>query len=241
MVEKSSDTLVKGSSAMTVIERTTKPLVNGERLTLDEFLRRWEEQPDLKLAELIEGVVYLPSPVGSAHAWQDSLVATWVGNYAARTPGCASGGNGTWLMRGSAPQPDVHLRILPEYGGQSREEKGLCVGAPEFAAEIAGSSAPLDLGKKRNLYEAAGVREYIIVLIEEGRVLWLRLEDGLYREIAPGADGILRSQIFPGLWLDAKALLNQEAARLLDVLDLGLRTPEHGEFARKLVEGRRPG
>ena len=55
---------------MAVIERTTKPLVDGERLTLDEFIRRWEEQPDLKLAELIEGVVYLPSPVGSAQASQ---------------------------------------------------------------------------------------------------------------------------------------------------------------------------
>jgi hypothetical protein len=225
---------------MAVIERTTKPLVNGERLTLDEFIRRWEEQPDLKLAELIEGVVYLPSPVGSAHASHHLLTAGWVVNYSARTPGCAGGSDGTWLMRGSAPQPDVALRILPEYGGQSREEKGLCVGAPELAAEIAGSSAPLDLGKKRNLYAAAGVREYIIVLIEEGRILWLRLEDGVYREIAPGADGILRSQVFPGLWLDAKALLNQEAARLLDLLDLGLRTPEHGEFVKKLAAARRP-
>src|SRR5438552_19023977 len=86
MVEKFSDTLVKGSSVMAVVERTTKPLVNGERLTLDEFLRRWEEQPDLKLAELMEGVVYLPSPVGSAHAWQDSLLAASVVHYAVRTP-----------------------------------------------------------------------------------------------------------------------------------------------------------
>ena len=226
---------------MAVVERTTKPLVNGERLTLDEFLRRWEEQPDLKLAELIEGVVYLPSPVGSAHAWQDSLIATWVVHYAARTPGCATGSSGTWLMRGSAPQPDVALRILPDYGGQSHEEKGLSAGAPELAVEVAGSSAPLDLGKKRNLYAAAGVPEYIVVLIEEGRVLWLRLEAGVYREIAPGADGILRSQIFPGLWLDPKAVLNNNAARLLDVLDLGLRSSEHGEFAKKLAEARRPG
>src|SRR5882672_11194038 len=112
---------------MAVIERTTKPLVDGERLTVEEFLRRWEEQPSLKLAELIEGVVYLPSPVGSAHASQDSLAAGWVTYYAARTPGCRSGSNGTWLMRGNAPQPDVYLRILPEYGGQSHDEKGLSV------------------------------------------------------------------------------------------------------------------
>jgi hypothetical protein len=225
---------------MAVIERTTKPLVDGEQLTLDEFIRRWEEQPNLKLAELIEGVVYLPSPLGSAHGWQDNLTAGWVMYYTARTPGCAGGGNSTWLMRGSAPQPDVHLRILPEYSGQSREEKGLCVGAPELAAEIAGSSSALDLGKKRNLYAAAGVREYIVVLIEEKRVLWLRLEGGVYREIAPGAEAILRSKVVPGLWLDPKALLSHDAGRLIDVLDLGLRSPEHGEFVKKLAEARPP-
>jgi Uma2 family endonuclease len=225
---------------MAVSEHATKPLVDGQRLTVEEFLRRWEEQPNLKLVELIEGVVYLPSPVGSAHASHDSLAVGWVMNYAARTPGCGSGSNGTWLMRGSAPQPDVHLRILPEYGGQSHDEKGLSVGAPELAAEIAGSSARLDLGPKRDLYAAAGVREYIVVLIDEKRVLWLRLEGDVYREIAPDADGILRSQVFPGLWLDPNALLNHDAARLIDVLELGLRSPEHGGFVKKLAEGHRP-
>jgi hypothetical protein len=110
-----------------------------------------------------------------------------------------------------------------------------------LAVEIAASSAPLDLGRKRNLYAAAGVREYIVVLIEEKRVLWLRLEGGAYCEIAPDADGILRSRVFPGLWLDPNALLNDDAKRLLDVLDLGLRSPEHGEFVKKLAEARRPG
>ena len=141
-------------------------------------------------------------------------------------------------MRSSAPQPGVHLRILPECGGQSHDEKGLSVGAPELAAEIAGSSAPLDLGPKRDLYAAAGVREYVVVLIAEKRVLWLRLEGGVYREIAPDADGILRSQVFPGLWLDPKALLNDDAGRLLDVLEVGLSSPEHGEFVKKLAEKR---
>src|SRR5438034_6581107 len=121
---------------MAVIERATKPLVDGQRLTVDEFLRRWEEQPNLKLAELIEGVVYLPSPVGYAHGSQHLLTAGWVMHYRARTPGCGGGNDSTWLMRGSAPQPDIHLRILPEYGGQSQVEKDLCVGAPELAAEI---------------------------------------------------------------------------------------------------------
>src|SRR6266852_6884965 len=212
---------------MAVVERTTKPLVDGERLTVDEFLRRWEEQPDLKLAELIEGVVYLPSPVGSAHGSHHFLTAGWLMYYSAGAKGCGGGAEGTWLMRGSAPQPDVHLRILPEYGGQSHDEKGLSVGAPELAVEVSGSSARLDLGPKRDLYATAGVREYIVVLIDEKRGLWLRLEDGAYREIGPDADGILRSQIFRGLWLDPKALLDHDGGRLIDVVDLGLRSPEH--------------
>src|SRR5260370_41482848 len=144
---------------MAIIEHATKPLVDGQRLTLEEFLQRWEEQPGLKLAELIEGVVYLPSPVGAAHASHHALAGGWVTYYAARTPGCGTGNDGTWLMRGSAPQPDVYLRILPEYGGQSHDEKGLSVGAPELAVEVAGSSVRLDLGPKRGLYAAAGGAE----------------------------------------------------------------------------------
>src|SRR5258708_9168688 len=166
---------------MAIIEHATKPLVDGQRLTLEEFLQRWEEQPGLKLAELSEGVVYLPSPVGSAHASQHYLTVGWLMHYSTGTPGCGGGNDGTWLMRGSAPQPDVYLRILPEYGGQSHDEKGLSVGAPELAVEVAGSSVRLDLGPKRDLYAAAGVREYVVRLIGEGRVLLLRPEGGASR------------------------------------------------------------
>src|SRR4051794_18742318 len=103
-----------GTGSMAVIEHAAKPLLHGERLTLEEFLRRWEQQPDLKFAELIEGVVYLPSPVGVAHGDEDYLLAGWAMHYTTRTPGCRGGNNATWLMRGNAPQPDIHLRILPE-------------------------------------------------------------------------------------------------------------------------------
>src|SRR5262249_6766661 len=126
----------------------------------------------------------------------------------------------------------------PEYGGQSHDDKDLAMGAPELAIEIAGSSARLDLGAKRDLYAAAGVREYIVVLMKKARVLWLRLEKGVYREIAADTDGILRSQVFPGLWLDPKALLNDNIAALIDVLNLGLQSPEHVEFVKRLAEAR---
>jgi Uma2 family endonuclease len=95
-------------------------LVTGERLTVEEFLRRWEELPDLKHAELIDGVVYVPSPVSLAHGSLDFRIIWWLGHYAQATPGCKGGSNSTWLMSGSAPQPDVYLRILPRTEGSPR-------------------------------------------------------------------------------------------------------------------------
>src|SRR5438132_14167436 len=99
------------------------PLREGDRLTPDEFLRRWEAMPELKRAELIDGIVYMPSPLGPVHAKGDGLIASWMGYYALFTPGCEMLLNGTWRMsRNSVPQPDVALRIAPEYGGRALDE-----------------------------------------------------------------------------------------------------------------------
>ena len=48
------------------------------------------------------------------------------------------------------------------------------------------------------------------------------------------ADDILRSETFPGLWLDPAALLRRDRKRLLGVLREGLRSPEHAAFAARL-------
>jgi len=179
----------------------------------------------------------MPSPTSLAHRSHDNLVNGWLGYYAARTPGCDAGGHGTWLMLEDAPQPDADLRILPEYGGQSRVEGKYGAGAPELAAEICLSSAAYDLGPKMELYRAAGVKEYLAVLLES-RVIWYRLIDSEYVPLQPGADGILRSGVFPGLWLDSEALLAQNGARVFDVLEMGLRSPEHDAFVRDLAQRR---
>lgn len=213
-------------------------LVAGQRLKRDEFLRRWEAMPEVKHAELIGGVVYMPSPISRSHGSHDVLVAGWLMQYAARTQGCDAASNGTWLMLEDAPQPDVDLRILPEYGGQSRLEGPYCAGAPELAAEICLSSASYDLGPKMELYRAAGVKEYLAVLLGESRVVWYRLAEGRYVAFEPGSDGLLRSVVFPGLWLDPQALLALNGARVLDALDLGLRSPEHEVFLRALAQTR---
>lgn len=224
---------------MATIEQRVPPLVAGDRLSRDEFLRRWEAMPQLKRAELIQGVVYMPSPLSFDHGDTDHYVSTWLGNYEAATPGCRGSNSATWLMgERNAPQPDDSLRILPEYGGQSRYEGKFVAGAPEFLAEISLSSADYDLRQKLDVYEQAGVQEYVVVLVEEQEVRWHRLIEGAFQLVSCPADGIYRSEVFPGLWLDAAALLAGGLARVLAVLQQGLQSPEHAEFV-KLLEARK--
>ena len=99
-------------------------LSTGERLGVEEFLRRWEELPDLKLVELIEGVVHVAPPVTLEHAQIWGRMVWWMGSYGLATSGCECGSKATWLMLGSVPQPDVYLRISPACGGQRAVWRG---------------------------------------------------------------------------------------------------------------------
>jgi Uma2 family endonuclease len=211
------------------------PLLTGQRMSLKEFLRRWKELPDLKKAELIDGVVYVPSPVSREHGSLDSLMIWWLAHYAQATPGCEVGNNSTWLMLGSAPQPDTYLRILPSSGGQSGNEEQYCIGAPELAVEICVTSTDLDFGSKLALYQRAGVREYITIELFGERLVWRVLENGVYVSQGILADGIFRSQIFPGLWLDLAAFWNKDGARMLAALNAGLASEEHRRFVERLA------
>ena len=111
---------------------TTTELTTGERMTVEEFLRCWEELPDLKNAELIDGVVHVPSPVSRDHGNLDSLIHWWLVHYVQATPGCKAGNNSTWLMLDSAPQPDAFLRILPSHGGQSATRGSIAPAHPNW-------------------------------------------------------------------------------------------------------------
>src|SRR5438045_1369951 len=98
------------------------PLQPGDRLTRDEFERRYDAMPHLKKAELIDGVVHVPSPVrcedhGEPHL---SLVGCLF-LYRARTPGVRGADNASVrLDLGNMPQPDAVLFISPDHGGQAR-------------------------------------------------------------------------------------------------------------------------
>lgn len=216
------------------------PLRDGDRLTRDEFLRRWEAMPDVKWAELIDGIVHMPSPITDIHSDFHFRVSSWLTYYVTATPGCRAATAGTWLMGAdSAPQPDLALRILPECGGQSRMESGYPVGAPELIAEVSHTTNTKDSGAKLKLYERSGVREYIIVRPKAQRLIWRELVEGTYSEIGADDDGYYRSRVFPGLWLDPAALWNEELATMAAAVKKGVKTKEHAAFVRQLARVQR--
>src|SRR3989442_5306630 len=111
------------------------PLEPGDRLSRSEFERRYEAMPQLKKAELIEGVVYMPSPVRfRRHSRPHADFITWLGFYRAHTPGVEAADNSTArLDLDNEPQPDAILLIDPAYGGQARiSEDDYIESAPEL-------------------------------------------------------------------------------------------------------------
>jgi Uma2 family endonuclease len=213
------------------------PLVAGDRLTRDEFHRRYMAMPEVNKAELIEGVVYMPSPVSlDGHGAPHYYFITWLGTYQAYTPGVQGADNATVrLDLDNEPQPDVFLRIRPEFGGQSSTVDDYVEGAPELIAETAASSASYDLHDKLNVYRRNGVKEYIVWRVWDQAIDWFELRSGRYEPLAVNAEGLYQSEVFPGLWLDPAALVRGDLARVLAVVQQGLATPEHAEFVKRLA------
>jgi Uma2 family endonuclease len=161
---------------------------------------------------------------------------TWIGTYTAGTPGLVAADNSSIrLDLDNEPQPDVFLLIEPEHGGQARiSDDDYIEGAPELVAEVAASSVSYDLGKKLHAYRRNGVREYVVWRVQDREIDWFVLREGRYEPLAPGADGILRSTVFPGLWLDPDALLRGDLTTVLAVVRQGVDSPEHAAFAARL-------
>jgi Uma2 family endonuclease len=214
-------------------------LREGDRLTAKEFLRRWEAMPDLKHAELIDGIVFMSSPVSQPHGKSHLGLGAWLWLYADLTPGCEALGDSTWVMGSeNVPQPDVSLRALPEFGGQSDDAGEYASGAPELIVEVSGSSSSRDLGVKLELYRRSGVQEYLTVLLKPKRVIWRQLVRGRYKEIVPGEDGLVCSRVFPGLWLDPPAVWDAKRS-LRTALEKGTQSAEHAAFVRRLAAQRK--
>ncbi|MGH7128644.1 MAG: Uma2 family endonuclease [Planctomycetaceae bacterium] len=217
--------------------RKIPPLENGDRLTGPEFLRRYEAMPDLKKAELIEGVVHKPAAaVSQDHAGPNFIFNGWMFFYQAHTRGTEGGDNATLkLGLDNLPQPDGFLRITPECGGQSRTEDRYVIGAPELIGEISATTASRDLNVKLNVYRKHGVTEYVVWRVFDEALDWFVLRDGQYERL-PLVDGLYQSEVFPGLWLDAAAMIGGDLARGLQIAQQGIATPEHAEFVRRLQQ-----
>ena len=219
-------------------------LENGDRLTRIEFERLYEQMPHVKKAELIEGVVHMPSPTRyRRHGLPTRHLSTWLGVFEAATPGTLGGDNTTVrLDLDNKPQPDVLLLIDPDRGGQARiSADDYIEGAPELIAEVAASSVSIDMNAKLNAYRRNGVREYLVWRVRNRRVDWFALREGQYVPLTPDERGVLRSEVFPGLWLDPAAMVAGDLARVLAVLQEGIATPEHAAFVARLNPPARPG
>ncbi|MBD2253034.1 Uma2 family endonuclease [Nostoc parmelioides] len=209
------------------------PLENGDRLTRYEFERRYRAMPHLKKAELIEGIVYVASPLRiKSHGEPHAYIMTWLGVYKAATPGVGLADNTTVIIDAdNEPQPDALLRI--EQGGRSRiNQDDYLEGAPELIVEIAASTASYDLHEKLKVYRRNQVQEYLVWRVYDNQFDWFKLQAGEYIQLEVNTDNILRSQTFPGLWLAKSALLSGDLATVLAVLQQGLSTPEHQDFKK---------
>lgn len=216
-------------------------LENGDRLTRYEFERRYHATPDLKKAELIEGVVYVPSPLRyRRHGKPHSLIMGWLAAYEAATPGVESADNVTVrLDLDNEPQPDALLRIDEACGGQSRiSEDDYVEGAPELIVEIASSSASYDLHDKLRVYRRNSVQEYVVWQTVEQRLDWFSLQAGEYISLLPDESGFICSRIFPGLDLPVASLLAGDLATVLAQVQKTTATPTHKVFIDRLAQRR---
>ena len=181
----------------------------------------------------------MPSPVGLAHSDAQLPALVWLDYYAENTPGVRALPEVTTILGWrSEPQPDGLLRILPECGGRTWDEGEYIGGGSELIVEISKTTRYVDLGSKKADYERAGVQEYIVRAIDPDEIYWFGQEQGELVRRSIGDDGLYRSIVFPGLWLDPVALLDGDRRRLRAVVDLGCATPEHAAFVARLAAAR---
>ncbi len=214
-------------------------LETGDHLTRHEFERLYNLTPEKVKAELIEGVVYMASPVRHKHHGKPHRqITTLLGNYCDATPGTDCSDNATLrLDADNVPQPDVQLFIEESAGGNVRStEDDLLEGSPELIVEVAGSSAAIDLHRKLHVYRRNGTQEYIVWRRKENELDWFQLQEGQYVRLQPDAKGVIRSRVFPGLHLNVPALLAGEMKKVQAALRRGLSSKAHAAFVKRLAK-----
>src|SRR5579864_6748997 len=217
--------------------KAVPPLENGDHLTRAEFERRYDAMPALKKAELIEGIVYMPSPVSfGRHAMPHSDTIGWLSYYRMSTPGVAAGDSGSIrLDLDNMPQPDAFLFILPVHGGEAHiSEDDYVEGAPEFVVEVASSSVSFDLYAKLHVYRRNAVRDYVVWRVQDSAIDWFVLRGGKFDRLSLTPEGLYKSVVLPSLWLDPAALLRGDMAAVGRIAQQGVSSPEHADFVAQL-------
>lgn len=219
-------------------KRYVPPFQNGDRMDRSTFHTLYEQTPKGFKAELIGGIVYMASPVSlRKHSRQHVNMVHWLATYSDETDGTEVLDNTTAALGDdSEPQPDTGLLISPEVGGQTTLVNDIIHGAPEMVVEVANSSMAIDLHAKKRDYDVNGVREYIVVVVPTTTVHYFVRGKAGFKEMKPDAAGVLKSKVFPGLWLDTAGVFDRTARRLLATLRTGLASPEHAKFAAKLAK-----
>jgi hypothetical protein len=225
------------SQPPTVAAPPIPPLQSGDRLTREEFERRYDAMPHLKKAELINGVVYVGSPVNQRrHGNPHYHLIGWLVFYSAATPGLEGGDNSSLRLGPlDEPQADANLFILPSHGGQVEiDGDGYIVGGPELVAEVAATSANYDLHDKLDTYRRHRVKEYVVWRVLDRAIDWFVRRGRRFTPLTLTRSGLYKSEVLPGLWLDPVALMNGDMLRVWQVVQKGLATREHATFVAQL-------
>ncbi len=221
-------------SSATLLDRVL--LENGDRLSRQEFERRYDAIPELKKAELIEGVVHVAAALRyRSHGQPRAHIMAWLGLYAALTPGVELADNTTVRFdERNAPQPDALLRL--EKGGRSQvSQDDYIEGAPELIVEIAASTASYDLYEKLDVYYRNQVQEYLVWRVMDNELDWFRWRDGQYVKSGVSEEDCRQSQVFPGLWLDVAALLGGDLGSVVAMVQEGCHSQPHQDFVAQLA------
>jgi Uma2 family endonuclease len=204
---------------MTVHADASISLESGDHLTRKEFHRRYSARPDLKKAELVEGIVWVGCRVRALeHGQPHAAMAWWLGCYVANVPDVHAGVSATVILDDrNEVQPDV-LVWWPKLGGIRLNDDGYLEGAPPLIVEVAASSASYDLHSKMEAYRRNGVREYVVWRVLDEVIDWFHLREGEYVRVEPDDDGIVESANFAGLRLRVPSMLAGDAAGVLAAL-----------------------
>lgn len=213
-------------------------LENGDKLTRAEFERRYEAMPNVK-AELIEGVVYMSSPVRlKQHGEPSGSIIMWLGVYSTYTNGTKFADNSTVrLDLDNEPQPDAILYVKETFGGNSYiSSDDYLEGSPELVVEVAASTASRDATEKKKIYRRNGVKEYILWRVYDEEIDWFSLKNGEYISLEANKNGVIESRFFGGLRLNIEAILKDDLAQVLSDLQKGLKSKKHKEFVENLAK-----